>query len=126
MFRGENKECCAEQSVGTCGEHFNATSGGLECDASTFTAIDPVALHHLDGLWPIQTIEVFDEAIRIRSDAHHPLLHVALEHRIVADVATAFRSHFFVCEDGSQTWTPVHRCISEICQAIRIDENMLL
>ena len=83
-------------------------------------------MHHLDGLWPIQTIKIIKKAIGIRRDAHHPLLHVALEHGIVANITASVGRDFFVRKDGAKTWAPVHRCISEIRQAICVDENMLL
>ena len=126
MLGRENKECRTEQRVGASGEHFNAAGRGVERDSCTFAAVNPVALHHLDWLWPIQTIKIFDEAICIRCDAHHPLLHVALEHGIVADVASTFRRDFFVRKNGAEAWAPVHRSIGEIRQAICIDKNMLL
>ena len=36
-------------------------------------AADPDALHQLDGLGPVHAVEVVDQAIRVRRDAHLPL-----------------------------------------------------
>ena len=122
MFGGEHHERCAEQRVGSRGEDGDRASRRFEVDLGAVAAADPVALHRLDGLGPIEQLEVVDQAVGIRSDTHHPLPHVALEHREVATVGTAVGGNFFVCHDSAQTGTPVDRRLRDIGQAMVVDD----
>ncbi len=86
-----------------------------------FAATDPVALHQLDRLRPIETVEVVDQAVGIGGDAHHPLAHVALEHRVVADVAAALGGDLFVREDCAEAGAPVDRGVGEVSEPMAVE-----
>ena len=49
--------------------------GNFKSDASTDGLTNPVALHLLDVLWPVEFIQVVDEALSVGGDLEHPLLH---------------------------------------------------
>ena len=52
-----------EQGVGSRREHLNVgVSGSEECRGAGGSA-DPVALHGLDLLWPVQHIEILEQAV---------------------------------------------------------------
>ena len=126
MLRRENHESRAEQRVGSRGEHHEVAGGGGERDAGTLAATDPVALHQLDGLGPVEPVEVVDEPVAVGRDPHHPLPHVALEHGVVADVAAALGGHFLVREDRAEAGAPVHGCIGEVHEAVVVENVALL
>ena len=95
-------------------------------DAGTGTATDPVALHRLDRVSPIEQFEIVDQPIGIRGDPHHPLAHVALEDGEVAAVGAPVGCDFLIGNDGSQTRAPVDRRLAHIRQAMTIDDRVLL
>ena len=126
MLGREHHEGRAEQRVGSRREHLDVARWGGKAHACAMRAADPVALHQLDRLRPIESVEVVDQAVGIRRDAHRPLAHVALKHRIVADVAAALCRHFLIGEDRAETWAPVDRCVGEIDETVVIDEIVAL
>ena len=126
MFGREHHERRTEQRVGASGEHRDGAGRRFEVDACTVTAADPVALHQLDGLGPVEAIEIVEQTVGVRGDSHHPLAHVLLEHRVIADVAAAVGRDLFVGEDRAETRTPVDRRFRQIRQTMRIDESALL
>ena len=77
MFRGNNGERGAEQRVGTGGVDFHVLvtvgSGHGEVHGGTMGFTDPVALHELDLLRPVDAVKVGDEAVAVLGDAHGPL-----------------------------------------------------
>ena len=81
-----------------------------------FAATDPVALHRLDCVRPIQQVEVVDQSIRVGGDAHLPLPHVALEDREVAAVAATIGSDFLVRNNSAQAWAPVDWRLADVRQ----------
>ena len=92
MLRGEHHVRGAEERVGPRGEDLDGRFwhvGELEDDARALGAPHPVSLHLLDGLGPVDLVEVFDEAIRIRGDAQHPLPHGNAHDRVPAAFALA-------------------------------------
>ena len=96
-------------------------AGDCEVHRRTFTSPDPVALHGLDRVRPLEQVEVADQAIGVGGDAHHPLPHVALEHGEVAAIAAAIRGDLFVGNDGAETGTPVDRRVADVGQAVALD-----
>ena len=74
----------AEQRVGPRREHVDV--GVLvpldrEVDLGADAAADPVALHQLDRVGPVEQVEVGEQPVGVRGDAQHPLLQRAPEHR---------------------------------------------
>ncbi len=126
VLGGEHHERGAEQGVGPGGEDLDVAGGGTEPNGGATRPADPVALHDLDGLGPVQGVEIFEQAIGIGGDAQHPLLHVALEDRVVADVGATLGGDFFVGQDGSQSRAPVDGSLRQIGQAVLVDHGVLL
>ena len=77
MFRGNHGERGAEQRVGTGGVDFHVLvtvgSGHDEVHGGTMGFTDPVALHELDLLRPVDAVKIGDEAVAVLGDAHGPL-----------------------------------------------------
>ena len=91
VFGRQHHEGGAEQGVRAGGEHLDPlTAGGLgEEHPGTLGTTDPVALHGLDLVRPVQLVQVRQQAFRVGGDAQHPLAHVAFEHREVADLGAS-------------------------------------
>ena len=103
----------AEDGVRPGGEHPDASRApvwsGREVDVRAGGAADPVALHQLDRLGPVQRVQVVQQPVAVRGDPHHPLLQVALEDREVAPVGPAVGGDLLVGQHGAQPGAPVHR-----------------
>ena len=84
---------------------------------------DPVALHGLDLVRPLDPLEIVDQTVGVRRDAHHPLAQVALEDGEVAALAPPFRGHLLVGDHRAQTRAPVDRRIRHVRQAVRVDDS---
>ena len=126
MLGGEHHERGAEERVGTGSEHGERTGRRGEVDTRTVAPADPVPLHRLDGVGPIEEIEVVDESIGIGRDAHHPLAHVPLEHREVATVASTVGGDLLVGHDRAETRAPVDRRLADVGETVIVEEPPLL
>ena len=87
---------------------------------------DPVALHELDLLRPVDGVEVFDQTVAVRGDAHGPLAQFALEHREVAAFGLAFGGDLLVGEHGTQARAPVDRGLGDVGQTKVVEHVGLL
>jgi len=83
---------------------------------------DPVALHRLQRVAPVQAVEVVEQPFGVRRDAQHPLAHGPLEHGVVAAVAAALRCDLLVGQHGAQPGTPVHRRLGDLGEALAVDD----
>lgn len=45
----------------------------VKADVGALRAADPVALHVLDAVWPVQVLQVIQQALCILGDPQHPL-----------------------------------------------------
>ena len=107
VLGGQDQERRAEQRVGPCCEDADRAGVGGEVDLGAVATPNPIALHGLDRVGPIEEFEVVDQAVGVRGDPHHPLAHVALEYGEVAAVRTAVGSDFFVGNDSAEAGAPV-------------------
>ena len=126
VFGRQHHEGCAEQRVGSGREHGDWPGGAVEVHGGTFGAANPVALHGLDRVGPIEQLKVVGQTVGVLGDTHHPLAHVALEDGEVASVAAVVGGDFLVGYDGAQTGAPVHGSIGHVGQAVAIDYFGLL
>ena len=96
--------------------HLFAADG--EIDLRPLAASDPVFLEQLDALGPVEAVELVDEALGVGGDAQHPLFE-----RATLD-GVALRApllDFLVREHGAEIGTPVHRCLGDVGEALRVD-----
>ena len=126
MFGRQHHEGCTKQRVWSRGKHFDIASARRKAHTRAFAAANPVALHDLDRLGPVEAFEVVEQAVRICRDAHRPLPHVAFENGVVADVAAAVGGNFFVGQDGAETRAPVDGRIGQIGQAVVVHQLLAL
>mmetsp|Transcript_10761 Transcript_10761/g.26120 ORF Transcript_10761/g.26120 Transcript_10761/m.26120 type:complete len:457 (+) Transcript_10761:323-1693(+) len=78
----------------------------LEVDLGALGLADPVALHLLDALGPVDKIEVLKEPVGVGRDLEHPLLQVLAVHGVVTALAEPV-DHLLVGEDGPEGGAPV-------------------
>ncbi len=119
----------AEQRVGTRGEHLDrdvVVALDREPDRRTRGAPDPVALHLLDGIGPVERGEIVEQAVGVRGDAQHPLLQRPAIHGEVPALAATVAGHLLVREDGTETRAPVDRRVRLVGEAVGVDEAALL
>ncbi len=110
----DDHEGRAEDRVGARREDVDAVllaraGDDGEGDAGALGPADPVALHELDLLGPVDTVEVVGQAVGIRRDAHLPLAEVAPEDREVAALGAALVGDLLVGEHGAEAGAPVDR-----------------
>ncbi|MDQ0952573.1 hypothetical protein QFZ24_006496 [Streptomyces phaeochromogenes] len=108
----------AEQGVGAGGEDRDGLAVHGEVDAGALGAADPVALLQLDGLGPVQRVQVVQQAVRVRGDPHVPLAQLGLEDGEVAALGAAVGGDFLVGQDGAQPGTPVDGRVGGVRQAV--------
>ena len=90
VFRGQHDEGGAEQGVRPGGEDTDAlfAAGHGEIDLGPLAAADPVALHLLHPLGPVELFQVGQQAVGVSRYAEEPLRHrLLLDRRIAAPAA---------------------------------------
>ncbi len=89
VLRGQDDIRHAEDRVDPGGEDADLGVGALDGDVELHAlgAADPVALHRLDPLRPVDRVEVVEQLLGVVGDAEHPLLEVAFDHHRAAPVA---------------------------------------
>ena len=112
-----------EQRVGARGEHRDGTDLGGEAHLGALAAADPVPLHQLDRLRPVEPVEVGDQPIGVGGDAHHPLLHRTPEHGEVPALGPAVGGDLLVGQHRAQPRAPVHRHLLEVREAVHVDHR---
>ena len=120
MLGRKHHERRAEQRVGARREDADRLAARRhgEVDQRAFAAADPVALHRLDRVGPVEQVEVVDQPVGVGGDPHHPLPQRALEHREVAAVAAAVGGDLLVGQHRAQPGAPVHRRLGDVGQAV--------
>ncbi len=112
----------AEQRVRPGREHLDRVRArDAEADLRALGAADPVALHRLDRVRPVDPVQVVGQAVGVRGDPHHPLLQVPAEHRIVAALGAAVRGDLLVRQHRAQPGAPVHRRLGDVGQPVGVD-----
>ena len=131
VLRSEHHVGGSEESVRASGEDPDL-GGDLRADLScevnlgTAGATDPVALHGLDLVRPVQQLQVVDQAVSVCGDAHHPLAQPLAEHREVTALRTTFGGHFLVGQHSAEARAPVDHRIRLVNQAELIHSFALL
>ena len=109
----------AESRVGAGGEDPEgaarvARQGQVKLDA--LAAADPVALHRLDPLGPLEGVDVVEELLGVVGDLEEPLLQVAPLHQVARPVAGAVRVDLLVGQDRRAPGAPVDRRLGAVGQ----------
>ena len=78
---------------------------------------DPVALHGLDPLGPVQRVQVGQELVGVLGDAEEPLLEVALLHQVAGALARAVGQYLLIGKDGLAAGAPIDRGVGPVGQA---------
>jgi hypothetical protein len=71
-----------------------------------FGAPDPVALHQLDRLGPVDALEVVEQAVGVGGDLEKPLLEILPGDRRIRVPPAAAVDHLFVGQDGAALLAP--------------------
>ncbi len=144
MLRREDHVGCAEQRVGpgrvnadyaVLWHGRDAVALGLlvepfvdggaidgEVDLRPDALADPVALHDLDRLGPIDLLDIGQESLGIGGDAHHPLGHCPAVDGVVAALRATFVGDFLVGQHRTQLRAPVDRHLSLVGEAVFVDQ----
>ena len=118
--------------VGWCRPRCTSTAGAArrsanrEAHPGAVRAADPVALHGLDRLRPVQPVQVVDQPVGVGGDPHHPLPQGPPEDREVADRAAALGGDLLVGQHRAQAGAPVHRRLVDVGQPVSGQHLMLL
>ncbi len=132
MLRRDDAERHAEDRVDACGEDAQhrlplldhepivfLRPGGLERDLhrklDAFASPDPVPLHLLDALGPVEFVQVVDQPLGVLRDLEEPLWdHLLLDHRIATPAKPA--DNLLVRQHGHALGAPVDACQPAIGQ----------
>ena len=120
-LRRQHHEGDAINRVGTGGEDghlvFLRTVENMEHQLCALALADPVALHFLEGVGPVELFEIVQQAFGISTHAELPLLHLFLLDRKTAAHRIAFL-HLVVGQHGTQFRAPVHRGLAQISDTV--------
>ena len=122
VLRREHHVGRAEQRVGPRGEHLDVAGGRREADRRARAAADPVALHLLDRVGPVEPVQVGDQPVGVRGDADHPLLQRPPEDREVAPLGAAVGGDLLVGQDRAQAGAPVDQRLVAVGEAVGVDD----
>ena len=132
VLGGHDHERRAEQRVGAGGEHLDLPAGArgvvlrgaddVEPHVRAHRAADPVALHRLDLLRPVDELQVVRQPVGVGRDAHLPLAQAALEDGVVAALGAAVGRDLLVGQDGAQAGAPVDRRLVDVGQPLRVHD----
>jgi len=119
---------CAEKRVWTGCIDFESRIMPIDLKdhRGTFGLADPVALHELDRLRPVELVEIFEETICIGSDFQNPLANSLADDFCAAAVAVAV-FNLFVCKACFAGRAPVDGHFSFVGKAFleKLEEDPL-
>ena len=123
MLRGDDHICGSEEGVTSCGEDLEfpvrvfLKAFDLEQHGCAFGLADPVALHELDALRPVDKIQVIQESLSICCYLQDPLADVLLLHLCSATLALSFLD-LFIGKSGLAVGAPVDGSLTLIGKAL--------
>ncbi|CAB4931797.1 unannotated protein [freshwater metagenome] len=118
MLGGQHQVGGAEQGVRPGGEDLDVA----EPHAGTGGPADPVALHLLERVRPVQPVQVGQQPLGVGGDPHHPLGQRAPEDREVAPLGAPVGGDLLVGQHRAQPGTPVHRGLVQVGQPVQVDD----
>ena len=86
MFRRENYVRCTKEGVRPGCVYGDPVTRSiyLKIDFRAFTFSDPVSLHLLERLGPIEQVEILKESLGVGGNLEHPLAHRTPFHQVVS------------------------------------------
>ena len=116
MVGADHQEGRTEERVRARREHGDVLAPAaleVEEDGRAFAPSDPVALHGLRRLRPVECVERVEQFLRVAGDLDPPLAEIAGLHQRVAALAAALL-HLLVGEHGEARRTPVDRAFAPL------------
>ena len=110
----------AEAGVGPGGEDLQAQvllPGDGQVEGGPLGATDPVALHGLDPLGPVQIVDVVQQLLGVVGDLEEPLLQVLALDQVARPLAGAVGQDLLVGQHGLAARAPVHGRLRPVGQA---------
>ena len=126
MLGGDDGVGHPEARVRTGGEHPErerrapvppVATDHRQIELGSFGAPDPVALHGLDPLGPLEGVKCLQQLVGIGGDPQEPLLKVPLHHQVTGALARPVGQYLFVSQDGLAPWAPVDWGVGPVGQA---------
>ncbi|MNS52788.1 hypothetical protein D3C72_855150 [compost metagenome] len=128
VLGGQNRVGRAEERVRAGGEDREAVlgAGDLEGHLGAFRAADPVALHLLDVLGPVEVVEAVEELLGVGGDLEDPLAHGLAHDGVAAALALAV-DDLLVGQDRLELGAPVDHHLRLVGQSglVELQENPL-
>ena len=136
MLRGNNGERHAERGVRPGRENGqrryilpgrSVGVGYRQAELDSLRSPDPVALHDLDLLGPVDAVHVVKELLGVSGNPVEPLLHVSLLDRIARAFTSAVAQNLLISQHCLAAWTPVDRCVVAVDEArlVELQEDPL-
>ncbi len=126
MLGCEHEVGGAVDRVGAGGEDLDVEVGVSvdgEADRRAGAAPDPVPLHDLDRVGPVEQVEVGEEPVGVAGDAKHPLLEGPFEHGMVAPFAAPVGGDLLVGQDRPERRAPVDQRFFPVREPVRVDNE---
>ena len=120
MLGGHDGVGHAEAGVGAGGEDPHRQVGAAlhgEVELGTLGTPDPVALHELGPLGPLEVVEGLEQLVGVLGDAEEPLLEVALDDDVAGALTGAVGQHLLVGQHGLTARAPIDRGQGPVGQA---------
>ena len=110
MLRRQHHVRRPKQRIRPCGKNDNLFAGFLnrKCHFRAFTAANPIPLHLLQRIAPVDRFQIIQQPLSEDRDPQHPLAHWLAHHRMPAHLALAI-DHLLIGQHRAQLRAPVHR-----------------
>ena len=126
VFRRQHHVSRAKQRVGPRGEHADSGIGNRQSAIGNrkihfraFAAANPVPLHFLERIAPVNRVEVVQQFLGVGGDAEHPLAHRLADDGKAADFALAVHD-FFVGQHRAELFAPPDRRFADVGETFGI------
>ncbi|OQB93057.1 MAG: hypothetical protein BWX84_00692 [Verrucomicrobia bacterium ADurb.Bin118] len=95
--------------------------GNRKIHLRPFAAPNPVPLHFLERIAPVNRIEVLEQTPRIGGDAQHPLTHRLADDGMAANFALAIHN-FFIRQHRAERFAPPNGLLADVGEAMIIHQ----
>ena len=129
MFGAEHEVRGPEEGVRASGVDLDVArliTGDGQAQQGALRPADPVDLHRVDRMRPVQHVEVVDEPVGVGGDPHVPLAQPAGEDRVVSAFGQAFGGDLFVGQHCAESRAPVDRGFGDVGEAEALQDVLAL